>query len=108
MEVAVVADGTSADKKKRMRLANVASSVVQVTIGQSKGVLSSRELCTVKCRHIVLLCQMPDTLEPIDCTASLQRLQIRAGSGKLQYEPKLLQLWCNILVAHEAPRMSAL
>jgi hypothetical protein len=75
----VVTDGTSADKKKRMRLATVASSVLQVTVGQSKRVPSSRELCTVKCRHVVLLCQTPDTLTPIDCTSYLQRLQIRAG-----------------------------
>jgi hypothetical protein len=59
MEVAVIAGSTSADEEMRMRLTTIASSIEQVGVGQTKGVDVSRELCTVRCWHVVLFCQMP-------------------------------------------------
>jgi hypothetical protein len=107
-EAAVITCSAPANEKIRMRLATIISSIEQVWIGQAKGVDVGHQLCTVRCWHVVSLCQMsrhPDT-------AWLQRILASAADqsrfGVVHDEPKLLQLPCDIVVAHEAPCMTAL
>jgi hypothetical protein len=108
IEAAVIACSAFANGKTRMRLATIIYSIEQVWIGQAKEVDVGHQLCTVRSWHVVYLCQMsryPDT-------AWLQRILASAADqsrfGVVHDESKLLQLPCDIVVAHEAPCMTAL
>jgi hypothetical protein len=108
IEAAVIACSAFANEKIRMRFATIFSSIEQVWIGQAKEVDVGHQLCTVRSWHVVSLCQMsryPDT-------AWLQRILASTADqsrfGVVHDEPKLLQLPCDIVVAHEAPCMTAL
>jgi hypothetical protein len=96
-EAAVIACSAPANEKIRMRLLTIVSSIEGVWIGKVKEVDVGHQLCTVRCWHVMPLCQMPRYPD----TAWLQRILASAAyqsrSRVVQYEPKLLQLPCDIV-----------
>jgi hypothetical protein len=108
IEAAVIAYSASASEKIRMRLATIISSIEQVWIGQVKGVDVGHQVCTVRYWQVMSLCRMTrcpntDWLQHILASAAYQsRFRV------VQYEPKLLQLPCDLVLAHEVLCMTAL
>jgi hypothetical protein len=108
MEAAVIVCSAPANEKIRMRLTTIISSIKQVSLGQAKGVDVGHQLCTIRCWHVMSLCQMPRYPDTAWLQGTLASAVYQNRFRAVQYEPKLLQLPYDIVLAYKALCMTAL